>query len=74
MILLPEKFFEESAGVTLISCGGSESLGPPEGGIILAQPVDINKAVNRIIIKEKIAIANRIAMQVTNIVCFCFRL
>lgn len=34
----PEKFRVESPGVTLTNTGGSESLGPPSGGIILAQP------------------------------------
>ena len=29
----------ESGGVTLTSIGGSESLGPPAGGIMFAQPV-----------------------------------
>ena len=35
---LPAKLRVESGGVTLISTGGSESLGPPEGGTMLAQP------------------------------------
>jgi hypothetical protein len=29
----------ESGGVTFTNIGGSESLGPPVGGIMLAQPV-----------------------------------
>jgi hypothetical protein len=33
------KFTEESGGVAFSKTGGMESLGPPEGGIILAQPV-----------------------------------
>jgi hypothetical protein len=34
----PEKFLVESAGVTFISSGGTESLGPPCGGTTFAQP------------------------------------
>jgi hypothetical protein len=36
---LPVKFLVESGGEDFNSLGGSESLGPPDGGIILAQPV-----------------------------------
>jgi hypothetical protein len=36
---LPVKFKAESLGSASTSTGGSESLGPPPGGIILAQPV-----------------------------------
>jgi hypothetical protein len=38
VIRLPLKLIEESLGVALTRAGGRESLGPPEGGIILAQP------------------------------------
>ena len=38
VIFLPEKFIEESPGTALTSFGGIESLGPPDGGMILAQP------------------------------------
>src|SRR5688500_10095987 len=38
-ICLLLKLTVESAGSALISKGGRESLGPPEGGMILAQPV-----------------------------------
>lgn len=49
---LPVKFLDESGGRTAASSGGSESLGPPIGGIILAQPVPLSmpataiKAIN----------------------------
>jgi hypothetical protein len=39
LILLPLKFRVESPGFDLTSIGGSESLNPPWGGTILAQPV-----------------------------------
>lgn len=35
----PLKFTVESGGVAFNKTGGNVSLGPPEGGIILAQPV-----------------------------------
>jgi len=35
---LPAKFTDESAGFTLVKTGGSESLSPPAGGTMLAQP------------------------------------
>lgn len=38
LIVLLLKFLLESGGVTLTSRGGSESLSPPVGGMILAQP------------------------------------
>jgi hypothetical protein len=38
------KFVVESGGSALNNCGGIVSLGPPCGGIILAQPVPVNKA------------------------------
>ena len=37
-ILLPVKFLVESPGLAFCNCGGRESLGPPCGGITLAQP------------------------------------
>lgn len=38
VILLPVKFRVESPGVAFNNTGGIESLGPPCGGTILAQP------------------------------------
>jgi hypothetical protein len=38
VILLTEKFLVESPGVAFSKTGGIESLGPPCGGMILAQP------------------------------------
>ena len=35
-----EKLVVESGGVAVSSRGGNESLGPPDGGTILAQPVN----------------------------------
>jgi hypothetical protein len=39
VIVFLSKFLLESAGVTFKRRGGRESLSPPVGGIILAQPV-----------------------------------
>ena len=38
VIVFESNPFVESGGVTFKSKGGSESLGPPVGGMILAQP------------------------------------
>ncbi len=37
-ILLPVKFSAESFGLDFTNLGGMESIGPPPGGMILAQP------------------------------------
>jgi hypothetical protein len=45
----------ESAGVALTSTGGRLSLGPPEGGTMLAQPVPVliaSTATSRITVME----------------------
>jgi len=38
LTLFPLKFTDESAGFALINTGGRESLNPPCGGTMLAQP------------------------------------
>ena len=38
MIVFVLKPLDESGGVTFKSIGGSESLGPPVGGLMFAQP------------------------------------
>ena len=70
MILLPVKFFVESEGVALISCGGSESLGPPDGGIILAHPEVLKIAMITVSATRKNAMINFALMQYANIACF----
>ena len=46
VILFSLKFREESLGVTCNNTGGNESLGPPVGGIIFAQPELRNSNLN----------------------------
>ena len=52
---LPVKLVEESFGVAAIKTGGRLSLGPPLGGIILAQPepLMIRIALIKIIKRKK---------------------
>jgi len=47
-ILSPLKLRVESAGSAFTKRGGKESLGPPSGGIILAQPGPVIKLVKKI--------------------------
>jgi hypothetical protein len=47
-ILFPLKFIVESFGTALTKTGGKESLGPPVGGIILAQPELIKPVIKLI--------------------------
>jgi hypothetical protein len=44
---------EESLGIALINWGGKLSLGPPLGGIILAQPVWLTSIINNKIAMTK---------------------
>ncbi len=63
MILLPVKFLDESGGDAFINCGAIESLGPPDGGMILAHPVAPKIAIITVIRIEINAIKNLTFMQ-----------
>jgi hypothetical protein len=49
VILLPVKLILESVGVASMRIGGRVSLGPPVGGIILAQP---EEPIIKIVLKK----------------------
>lgn len=54
-ILLPVKLVVRSAGVALANTGGSESLGPPVGVPICAQPLPKSEKINpAMMIKKKL--------------------
>jgi hypothetical protein len=70
LILFPVKFTDELAGLAFVNIGGNESLNPPWGGTMLAQPELLNMLIEMIASKKRYDIIARCFMQGANLKAF----